>query len=472
MAHILIVTSEITSHYYSVFALAQRLQAAGQRVTCASPADLHGLASALGVPFVHLSTGPHHTPPSAEPAGGRLNKVVGWFAKWLTMRQRRAQALAALGTEEFAAVLRELAPDLCIVDHELNGYIMTAVPRGIPTALFSPMAALRKYPGVPPLHLGIVPGQGWHGSAAGIEWAWLRYRLWKVWHTASGVVRSAGTDPFSILRTYARTVGFPFAQEIDVFQWLLPFSYRTLPVLVFNPLELDFPYVPHPTVTHIGPLILHNRPDALSDPTQQAVGDELEGLFVRRRADNSRALIYCAFGASFQGDDSAFFRRVIASVADQPTWDVIMGAGGRLNPAALGDLPPNVHVFAWVPQPQVLQYADCAVIHGGIGTIHECIYAGVPMLAYPFKRTNDQMGSAARITYHRLGIVSDRDTDDASAIRRHISALLTDNTYRASVREKHSQMQRYTNDRVAERAVERLLVVRSAQHGTRDNRQL
>src|SRR5580692_4466296 len=55
----------------------------------------------------------------------------------------------------------------------------------------------------------------------------------------------------------------------------------------------------------------------------------------------------------------------------------------------------NVTVFKWAPQVEVLQLSAIAIIHGGLGTVKECIYHGVPMIVLP--DGYDQPANAARI---------------------------------------------------------------------------
>jgi MGT family glycosyltransferase len=198
------------------------------------------------------------------------------------------------------------------------------------------------------------------------------------------------------------------------------------------------------------------RDETTDTPT--AADAALDALFARRsESQGRRALIYCAFGAFYSGDDSAFIRHVINAIAEKSDWDLILSTGGRLDTQALGTLPENVHVFAWVSQVRALKYADCALVHAGISTLNECIYVGVPMLVYPFKNTTDQMGNAARITYHGLGIVGDRDADDADTIRAHIHHLLEDQTYRRRLNTMREHFERYVREEHGVRVVESLL---------------
>ncbi|WP_307102242.1 nucleotide disphospho-sugar-binding domain-containing protein [Arthrobacter globiformis] len=56
---------------------------------------------------------------------------------------------------------------------------------------------------------------------------------------------------------------------------------------------------------------------------------------------------------------------------------------GQTDPALLGPLPANVLASRFVPQLEVLARAALFVTHGGMNSVNEAMYAGVPMLVIP-----------------------------------------------------------------------------------------
>jgi UDP:flavonoid glycosyltransferase YjiC (YdhE family) len=114
-----------------------------------------------------------------------------------------------------------------------------------------------------------------------------------------------------------------------------------------------------------------------------------------------------------------------------------------------------VHVFPWVPQPEVLAVADAAITHGGINTVDECVTAGVPMLIYCGGET-DMAGTTSRVVHHGIGIQGHR-RDSAVTIRAHLDRLLGDPGFRERVGRLQRRYAAYAEDRVAERTVEALL---------------
>jgi UDP:flavonoid glycosyltransferase YjiC (YdhE family) len=233
-------------------------------------------------------------------------------------------------------------------------------------------------------------------------------------------------------------------------------SFESIPIVNLNAIELDFPHEPHPVQHHTGPLIQLDRVDD-ADPFPTGESEAVRRFLTDR--DPARTLVCCGFGTAFAGDDSAFIRRLIDAVRGRVDWDVVITLGGRRLGVNPSELPDHVRLFDWVPQLEVLKHADCAVIHAGPGSIYECVHFGVPMVLYPF-RVNDQLGYAARAAYHGLGIIGDRDADDAATIRARIEQILGSPNYADAVRAMNRALQLYEIDNTAVAVVEALAGVR------------
>jgi UDP:flavonoid glycosyltransferase YjiC (YdhE family) len=263
-------------------------------------------------------------------------------------------------------------------------------------------------------------------------------------------LRSRGPDRIARLRRAADLTGFPFEDEVMLHEWLVPFAYRRLPVIAFNTVELELPHEPHPALRYVGP-VLGEMP---SLPDQEGTRQRLAALYERRERGTSAALIYCAFGAWHKGDDSGFVRRIIAAVGAEPSWDLVIGLGGRGKPADLGEIPSNVHPFEWAPQGEVISHADVAIHHAGVTSVNECVAAGVPMVLYPFDFL-DQRGNAARVEFHGLGVVGDR-RDTATRIGNRIRSVLEDEAFLRRI----ERMSRYVaRDQAENKPVQAILAL-------------
>jgi len=131
----------------------------------------------------------------------------------------------------------------------------------------------------------------------------------------------------------------------------------------------------------------------------------------------------------------------------------VISYGGKNTDAIVEKLPRNVFVFSYISQLKVLEKADCSINHGGIHTINECIYYNVPMLVYSGKQS-DQNGCAARVHYHQLGIMADKDKDQPEDISTKIKLILTDNKYKQRIIEMQKHFIKYKADGCLENIVD------------------
>lgn len=99
-------------------------------------------------------------------------------------------------------------------------------------------------------------------------------------------------------------------------------------------------------------------------------------------------------------DRPDFYRMVAASAAGRP-WHVVMAVGDLVDPAAFGDLPPNVEVHAEVAQLAVLSHAGAFVTHAGMGSTMEALSFRVPMVCVP--QMAEQRANADRVAELGLG---------------------------------------------------------------------
>lgn len=84
---------------------------------------------------------------------------------------------------------------------------------------------------------------------------------------------------------------------------------------------------------------------------------------------------------------------------------VLLTLGRDLDLAALGPIPPNTTVAAWVPQERAFAVADVVVSHGGSGTAFGALAAGLPSVFFPLFA--DQPSNAELISAAGAGIAVD-----------------------------------------------------------------
>ena len=439
MGHIVYITNGMASTLHSSFGLSRRLEQAGHRISYISHVDVEQAVTLNGFAFYPLTA--ERTYQVTLRRNGMPRSSLTRPDRWLRwVAQRRRIRRQSIDNDEIERLIRRLDPDLLVIDIECHFAVIAIAELRIPTVLAIVWFTLFRHPNLPPLHTSMMPGSsGYDRLAIGLAWWWLRActvgREWRQRFGWSGLASSLrpvayGTNRYPELRAIARSRGYDLGAETDRAQWLRPMMYSRLPILCFNAWELEFPHARHPNLHYVGPMIDPQRREAQVDA---ACAAQWRRFKRGRRPDAAthRPLGDCSLGTGFLG-------RILEVFGRRPEWDLVLGLGGRLSAAALVDVPPNVLLLDWAPQVEVLQHADCAITHGGITTINECIRAEVPMVVYSTKHV-DQNGCAARVAYHGLGIMADKDTDTTERIERNIAQVLSD----ATMRRKLAQMREH-----------------------------
>lgn len=86
-----------------------------------------------------------------------------------------------------------------------------------------------------------------------------------------------------------------------------------------------------------------------------------------------------------------------------------MSVGKTININKFGTVPDNFMVYPFVPQLEVLQHANLFITHGGMNSINEAMYYGVPMVVIPLDadqyinaNRTVELGLASRIDLKRI----------------------------------------------------------------------
>lgn len=117
---------------------------------------------------------------------------------------------------------------------------------------------------------------------------------------------------------------------------------------------------------------------------------------------NDKPLVYISFG-SLGAADVALMERMMRLYATLPC-RFLLNVGGYKD--SYRDVPDNVHLDYWYPQPSVVAKTDLFVHHGGNNSVHEALYFGTPSIVMPY--CWDGHDNARRIDDTGLGRHLDR----------------------------------------------------------------
>lgn len=387
--------------------LGRRLDRSGHRLTIATPTEWD-LPDDAPVELVRLGERDGIVDRRDElPRPSSQHRSPAGAARWVSasLRARRA----SIRCDELEAVIERTDPVAVLVDLEFHLAGLAARGSGRPAALVSGLMALWETPTTPPLHTPLGPGDP---EAVAAAWRTCRHEAARYrrrqWCSPSGVATllrpfRSMTNNAPDIAAFARHREMRLGAVTDGDRWVRPFLVSGLPLFVWNSAAMDFPHEPPADVRYLGPMV-----PARATP-------------VSRRTDG-RTGVYVSTGSYWSGG-SGLLGRVIAAAGRRPDWDVVVGLGDRYDRAGFGDVPDNVELIDWAPQRELLEWADVAILHGGITSIVEATLAGTPMVCFS-TGTNDQDGHVARVVHHGLGRAGDRRADDATAIAAHVDAAL------------------------------------------------
>jgi UDP:flavonoid glycosyltransferase YjiC (YdhE family) len=141
--------------------------------------------------------------------------------------------------------------------------------------------------------------------------------------------------------------------------------------------------------------------------------------------------VYVTFGTvSGRSEKSrAAYRAVLKALSTLPV-KALLTTGPIMPREELGNVPPNVMVETFVPQADILPFADAVVCHGGSGSLLGALAHGIPTVVVPLFA--DQPHNAATVERIGAGIcVTERTTAD---FRASIDRVLSDGAFRRAAR--------------------------------------
>jgi UDP:flavonoid glycosyltransferase YjiC (YdhE family) len=143
-------------------------------------------------------------------------------------------------------------------------------------------------------------------------------------------------------------------------------------------------------------------------------------------AQPTRPRVYLTLGTVSFGAVEVL-SRAIAEIAPLDV-DILVTVGPEGEPAALGEVPDNVHIERFVAQSHVLPLVDLVVHHGGTGTVLGSLEAGLPQLLLP--QGADQFINAEILGAAGLARALANDAQQPGAISEAVQTLLGDSSER------------------------------------------
>jgi MGT family glycosyltransferase len=166
-----------------------------------------------------------------------------------------------------------------------------------------------------------------------------------------------------------------------------------------------------------------------------------EGSFEKQ---GDEKLVYVSLGTVYN-KDPRFYAECFKALGDSG-YRVLVATGTAITNRSVGHTPSNFTLAPTVPQLRVLQDAAVFVSHGGMNSVNEALYQGVPMVLVP--KALDQFINSRRIADLGAGIYVKRP--NAKNLRKAVERVMTEPDYERSAQRLSAQIR-------AEASVEKAL---------------
>jgi UDP:flavonoid glycosyltransferase YjiC (YdhE family) len=131
----------------------------------------------------------------------------------------------------------------------------------------------------------------------------------------------------------------------------------------------------------------------------------------------------------------------------------LVNVGGYLD--AYTEVPENVILDRWFPQPSVIPQVDAVIHHGGNNTFTECLYFGKPSIIMPY--VWDGHDNATRVHETGHGIKMHRSDWTPEALASNLERLFGDAALKRKLAETSAHMKKQPGPEKAAKLLDQLL---------------
>ena len=153
------------------------------------------------------------------------------------------------------------------------------------------------------------------------------------------------------------------------------------------------------------------------------------------KANNDKPLLYVSFGSLGAGDTD-LLKRIISTISKLP-YRALVNVGDYIDEYT--DIPDNVHIQSWYPQPSVIPQVDAVIHHGGNNSFTECLYFGKPAIIMPYVWDGHDNATRVQETGHGFGFHRYDWTDEELAAA--VDKCLNDAAIQAKMASTSAHMQ-------------------------------
>lgn len=157
-----------------------------------------------------------------------------------------------------------------------------------------------------------------------------------------------------------------------------------------------------------------------------SVIDRKEGIDFDLSNNEENKVIYISLGTIF--NNSIEFYECCFKAFCNMNVKVIMSVGRKIDISIFKNIPSNFIVRNYVPQLEVLKYADVFITHGGMNSTNEGLYFNIPLILIP--QSVDQPFVANRVAELGAGIVIEKNRITPEALNKCVAEILSDDNFK------------------------------------------
>ncbi|MBU3114417.1 macrolide family glycosyltransferase [Clostridium lacusfryxellense] len=141
-------------------------------------------------------------------------------------------------------------------------------------------------------------------------------------------------------------------------------------------------------------------------------------------------VIYISLGTLF--NKSLNFYKICLKAFSDVDMTILMSIGKNINIKDLGTIPDNFLVYQVVPQLEVLKRTNVFITHGGMNSVNEAIYYGVPVITIP--QSADQPAVARRLEELGLGKIINKKNVSVETLKNSLNDVLYNGLYKENMK--------------------------------------
>jgi MGT family glycosyltransferase len=175
------------------------------------------------------------------------------------------------------------------------------------------------------------------------------------------------------------------------------------------------------------------HPDAASfDESFKFVGPSIEAreeiVDFPFETINSKKMIYISLG-TINTEFVDFYKKCIEALGDTDM-KVVLSIGKNTNISSFERVPENFILKNYVPQLEILKRASLFISHGGLNSVNEALYYGVPIIAIPM--VNDQHMVTRQLIETGAGFGLKMGEITVEVIKDSVYKMLSDSNFMTS----------------------------------------